>query len=181
LLSQGHVTDLGDFSAAGTLQPHNINNSRQIVGVLNNPNGPGNAALWQNGAVTDLGVSIATRSVLINNAGQIAAAGNFGDNVNAFLWENGKLTNLGTLPGDNFSTVVALNDFGQIIGTSENVASGTTHFFIWDKANGLRDLNGILVNSKLALNEPCCLGFNNNGQIFSFAALSGTQVSGLHI
>ncbi|MDF1799482.1 MAG: hypothetical protein P1V81_09925 [Planctomycetota bacterium] len=52
----------------------------------------------------------------------------------AFLWQDGTMTDLGTLAGDEESTARAINDLGQIVGTSEsNVihGSGTYHGVTW--------------------------------------------------
>jgi uncharacterized membrane protein len=46
---------------------------------------------------------------------------------NAFLFEHGAMTNLGTLPGDNFSEAVGINESGQIAGNS------TLHAILWTR------------------------------------------------
>jgi uncharacterized membrane protein len=44
--------------------------------------------------------------------------------------QNGKMTDLGALPGDSQSSVAALNDRGQIIGTSKS-RNGRTRLVLW--------------------------------------------------
>jgi probable HAF family extracellular repeat protein len=45
---------------------------------------------------------------------------------------------LGTLPGGNSSSAAAINDLGQVVGSSD-VAGGTEHAFLW-RAGALQDL-----------------------------------------
>ena len=55
----------------------------------------------------------------------------------AFHWKDGVMTDLGVLVGDEESTARAINDLGQIVGTSEaNVVagSGTYHAVTWNGA-----------------------------------------------
>jgi probable HAF family extracellular repeat protein len=41
--------------------------------------------------------------------------------------------------GGNYTTAYAINDHGQVAGVSR-LADGDEHLFIWDRANGMRDL-----------------------------------------
>jgi probable HAF family extracellular repeat protein len=59
----------------------------------------------------------------------------------AFRWEDGVTANLGFLPGDSSSYAYGVNHDGSVIvGTSDYSA------FIWDPANGMRDLKTVLEN-----------------------------------
>ena len=47
-----------------------------------------------------------------------------------FLWENGSMISLGTLSGGDSSRATAINNNGQVVGSSRT-ADGDTHAFIW--------------------------------------------------
>jgi uncharacterized membrane protein len=82
LWSQGQWTDLGSFPPElDESFPRDINNSRQIVGVLEGP-GPGKGFMWDNGTlhiINDLLVAGSEVNVIaahgINDAGQITGTG----------------------------------------------------------------------------------------------------------
>ncbi len=80
----------------------------------------------------DLGTLGGTSSFArdINNLGQVTgnaqtATGQPAPRLNTFLWdEPGSMINLGVLPGsNNFSRGYAINDFGVVVGESDNNAS----------------------------------------------------------
>jgi len=81
-------------------------------------------------AITDLGaladdVSVATA---VNNAGTVVGS----SNLHAFQWSRGVLTDLGALPGDaNVSQANAVNDAGQIAGTSSRTSGGFGYTVRW--------------------------------------------------
>ncbi|HEU5156047.1 MAG TPA: hypothetical protein VFU43_03560 [Streptosporangiaceae bacterium] len=97
--------------------------------------------LWRNGAMIDLGLF---DPVDINNKGQII--GRLGDEYHAYLWDAGTLTDLGTL-GGLFSSAVAINDRGEVVGMSDT-ADGQEAAFLWSKGhmrrlplNAVTDIN----------------------------------------
>jgi len=49
----------------------------------------------------------------------------------AFIWEDGTINPLGTLPGDSFSSVIAINELGQVVGDSY-VSLSEVHGFFWN-------------------------------------------------
>jgi probable HAF family extracellular repeat protein len=50
------------------------------------------------------------------------------------------VTDLGTLPGADESRAVAINDDGQVVGSSGTAASGLAHAFSWTPDGGMVDI-----------------------------------------
>jgi len=83
----------------------------------------------------------------------------------AFLWQNGHLRNLGVLPGDTDSSVIAMNDRGQIVGASWVYSESGPghpdpgHAFLWEHGQ-MRDL-GVLRRSDASK----AVDINQSGEI----------------
>jgi probable HAF family extracellular repeat protein len=103
-----------------------INDQGQIVGQVASPDGTTSyAALWQNGAITNLGVlpgDFGDFASGINNQGQVVGS-SFDSNfkwAHGFIWQNGVITDLNTLfpASSNLYVLMAnkINDSGQISG-----------------------------------------------------------------
>ena len=60
-----------------------------------------------------------------------------GQQGNAFLWRAGTMQNLGALSGDRSSTAVAINDRGQIVGSSDD-GHGSYHPVLWQNGKKAR-------------------------------------------
>jgi probable HAF family extracellular repeat protein len=137
LWRDGVMTDLGGLGDEGAeSRANDINNRGQVVGLADVPDedGLGHAFLWENGVMTDLGtlggnVSVASR---INDRGQVVGDSNLERNglFHAFLWEGGVMTDLGTLHPDGTSHAAAINENGQIAGSSRPGGLGA---FFWDQ------------------------------------------------
>ena len=61
----------------------------------------------------------------INDRGQVVgwsqtkAKDKYGEPIaHAFLWQNGRMRDLGTLPGESNSGATAINERGQVVGSS---------------------------------------------------------------
>ena len=100
------------------------NNRGQIVGFVGAPNsGIANAALWQNGTLTNLGLlpgDLGGIASGINDKGQVVGS-NFDSNIywsHAFIYQNGVMTDLNTLipASSNLYLTMAnkINERGQI-------------------------------------------------------------------
>jgi len=114
------ITDLGTLGG-WQASAHAINDHGQIVGEADTGDGYRRAFLWENGVMTDLGLSPSIPSPYsaawgINNFRQIIVR--WGSGYSSGLWENGVVTPLGGVvdPQGN-STAYAINDAGQIVGS----------------------------------------------------------------
>lgn len=109
----------------------------------------------------------------VNNSGQISGSTwNYsGSTGTALIWDNGQWNALGDLPGGAFrSWGEGINEAGTVVGIG-NAATGD-RAFIWDAANGMRDL-GDLPGGE---NRSAAFTINDLGQV---AGYSGTT-NGLH-
>jgi probable HAF family extracellular repeat protein len=141
------LPDLGTGALA-----YGINNQGQIVGTVgSSDNATQYGALWQNGALTNLGLlpgdfgGIATG---INSKGQVVGSNwdsNF-DWSHAFIWQNGVMTDLNTLfPASSnlFATMAnKINERGQISGMATVLSgphAGDIHAFLATPVNASID------------------------------------------
>ena len=68
---------------------------------------------------------------MINDRGQVVGTTR---GLEAFVWQSGTLTGLGALPGRPYSTPVAINELGQVIGNSSTRRDGSgSRAFLWWK------------------------------------------------
>jgi len=137
------LPDLGTGAIA-----QGINNRSQIVGTVGSPDGTTQyGALWQNGALTNLGTlpgDIAALATGINNRGQVVGS-TWDSNFNwshGFIWQNGVMTDLNTLfpASSNLYATMAnkINERGQISGMAIVLSgpdAGNIHAFLATPAN----------------------------------------------
>lgn len=85
---------------------------------------------------------VSAEATAVNNLGiavGYATDANFG--TIAVAWNrSGTLTDLGTLPGDNYSEALGINDFGEIVGFSGNSSIYNEHAVEWNAQGVIRDL-----------------------------------------
>ncbi len=127
LWRNGRMIDLGVVPGTNESSAVAINERGQILGSSFRANGSsvGRAFLWLNGTVTDLGE---LRPIALNDRGQVIASTGWGEG-RAILWHGGKRIDLGSL-GGRYTEAVALNERGQIVGSSQT-KSGAWHGFLW--------------------------------------------------
>lgn len=154
----GEAMDLGTLGGNEGLAV-DINERGQVVGATANgiPDafsifGWGTqmrAFLWQKGEMRDLGTlggpdAIAT---FVNERGQVAGVsyvdhgpvpvcdllnGGPGVPTHPFFWQNGKILDIGTL-GGTCAFTAAMNNRGQVAGSSNLTGDETEHPFLWER------------------------------------------------
>jgi probable HAF family extracellular repeat protein len=76
------------------------------------------------------------------NAPGGGSAGNF--NVHAFIWTaSSGMHDLGTLPGDNTSQALGINDSGLIVGESCNATTNVCRAVLWRNGH-ITDMNTLI-------------------------------------
>jgi probable HAF family extracellular repeat protein len=126
-----------------------------------------NAFQWQNGTLTSLGALSGSHWSAANWISGNGLVTGFSENgqtdpltgfpeIRGVLWQNGEISDLSTLPGGYESWAWAVNNHGQIVGSSANgVTDPYSYFyfqifgsttgtqmraFLWDQHNGMQDL-----------------------------------------
>ena len=142
-----------------------VNNAGTVAGWSHALDATRHAVLWSSSAVIqDLGTP-SSEAIDINAAGQVIGSGPLGT-APFYLWAPGSgVRNLNTELGA-LTSVVAINDAGQIIGTY-TASGGDSHAFLYTPGPGLLDL-GTLGG---ATSAPT--GLNNNGQVVGTSLTSG--------
>ena len=147
-----------------------LNNAGLAVGFSTLPGDTvTHAALWQGGAVTDLGTlgGLNSRAFDLNEdavvVGESQTAGNA--ETRAVRWIGGAATDLVALPGHSSSRALAINKAGLVVGYSVN-ADGRKRATLWDGGTAI-DLNtylpGALASQGIVLSEA--VDINDAGQI----------------
>jgi probable HAF family extracellular repeat protein len=176
-----------------------INVVGQLVGNVANAGGVEHAALYFQGKVTDLGAlaspsgdpALAPSSAAAVNQLGVAVGQSEGPDffTHAVSFANGKVQDLGTLGGFN-SSANAINDKGQIVGTSDTSANdGTQHAFVSSSkglidigtlngtgssvASGINDF-GMIVGQSSTTSGDTHAFIYHNGKITDIGTLGGT-------
>lgn len=114
--------------------------------------------------------------VAINSSSQVVgwAEDQFYHGV-AFLFDPELgLESLGTL-GGKLSEARDINDASQVVGDSDfhKKLEGDTHAFIWDRKNGMRDLNSLIDKNSGWKELDTALKINNSGYIIGYGRYLG--------
>ena len=110
----------------------------------------------------------------INSLGQVVGASGapHGSGTRAFFWSRKTgMVDLASLPGGDYSVASAINDSGQVVGTS-NSQNGI-RAFIWTAAQGLQKLPALS-----GTNSSSAYAINTAGQIAGVSASHATLWTG---
>lgn len=113
----------------------------------------------------------AGRANAINSNGEVVGSAEISGFHHAFLWtEAGGMRDLGTLAGGGATAAYAINNLGQVVGTSRS-PSGEVRMFLWTEGDGMRDL-GVLGGR-----ESAPYAINDNGVVVGTIRGTGTDPS----
>jgi probable HAF family extracellular repeat protein len=166
----GLMSDLGTVGGAAS-SAQAINNHGQITGTAQSGNGDFHAFLFSDGFMFDLGLfGVYSSAVAINDNGEILILGQMNSSPTRFpelfVYQSGKTTDLGPIGLLLGLKGIALNNYGQIVGSD---ISG--HAFIY--ANGtFTDLN-TLIPADAGWVLQNAVGINDSGQIAGNGLLNG--------
>jgi probable HAF family extracellular repeat protein len=165
------AVDLGVTSGYNQSFPFGINNSGEIVGRQAQDGNHPSTFRWtlatgmENSTTFSLSFAPFHSPQLIGDNGAIA-----GMNLSyqAELWLPGDvIQQLGTLPPDETSVALFVNNAGHVVGSSKPTqCCGPNRTFFWSEETGMVDI-GHLSNHPNSSNLP--YGFNNRDQIFGRA------------
>lgn len=186
-LDIGYVlTDLGNLGGTGGASASDLNTSGHVIGWSDNGVNQ-SAYLYENGRMSGLAglsgdLSGPSFAYGINESDQVVGEAEFAPaGVNsasvshAVLWQRGGARDLGSLAGQSGSSDAwAINDIGQIVGTSDT-ASGNRHAFFLAVNGAMQDIGtlGGLFSFAEAI--------NNNGQVVGQAAIGQNDINGTPI
>jgi probable HAF family extracellular repeat protein len=119
-MTRSHILTIGALALVGLIAPLLFADGAVAA------TSPSLPTLGISYTATDLGPGAASD---VNDFGQVVGT----SGSHAVLWDRVAVRDLGTLPApyDSFSTAVAINNRGQIIGNSDDSQGHTTHAFIW--------------------------------------------------
>jgi probable HAF family extracellular repeat protein len=185
LWTNGKMVDLGTLG--GTIGYSIwLNDRGQVVGVSDLAGDQySHGFLWDRGVLRDLRPPQKNGGnyswvYWINELGDVVGGATLsGDELNdAILWRFGKPIDLGTIGQDVCSEATGMNDFGQIVGIS-NECSGpwdpsgwaTMRAFLWQQGGPMVDLNA-LVENPTDLHLYWGAYINDSGEILAQGVLS---------
>ncbi len=169
-LSPGPRVDRGEIGGP-SLKVTAINDRGSVIG-FQNMGKPGNAYqafIWHVGDKKATALSplseLEFSATALNNSGQIIGRKGTGGTAHAFLWEKSSVRDLGTLPGGKQSYAYALNDRGQVVGSSDAANDGLDdRAVLWDHGE-TKDLSQLIPTGTHWRQLRMASGINAQGQI----------------
>lgn len=170
----GVMTALAAPGNATESYAYDISNTGYIVGVALGPN-PAKPYVWRNGTVTTLPIPSSSRTGganAVNDAGESVGTYEISQTAGTFMavrWKNGQRVDLGSLGGSYvYSTANDINNFGDIVGTSNSAAGYTGYLY----RNGVMyDLRSLVIGTSVVITSAQAI--NDNGQIAAGAVING--------
>jgi probable HAF family extracellular repeat protein len=185
LWTNGKMIDLGTLGGTTGFSVW-LNDWGQVVGVSNLAGDVySHGFLWDRGVLRDLRPPANggnySWTYWINELGDVVGGATLsGDELNdAMLWRFGKPIDLGAIGEDVCSEATGMNDFGQIVGIS-NECSGpwdpsgwaTMRAFLWQKGSPMVDLNALVEDNPSNLHLFWGAYINDSGEILAEGLLS---------
>jgi probable HAF family extracellular repeat protein len=149
------MIDLGTLGRAPSAA-FGVNGMGQVIGQSQTPTNWPHAFWWTfDEGMVDIGTlpgDLASTAAALNAHGQVVGSSGQGGNTKALIWPRAHaiswtrsegLVDIGTLPGDSSSAAVAVNDSGQVAGTSFTPRLSAMHAFLWTVSSGLMDLGNL--------------------------------------
>lgn len=179
--SNGTMTDLGTLGSGNFSAGTAINLSGEVAGWADTSADTGQeAAVWNGGKATGLGVPTGSVAAGINDSGQVAGSlGNVTTGEQPFLDSNGTITDLpepGFVATSNLGCQAnAINNNGQVAGTcwgwNSKLSSLYTHLVLWQNGTvtDLGALGGV---------RSSAAAINDNGQIVGYETTSSGATDG---
>lgn len=153
-------------------QIHQINNLGTVIGYHHNDFAKDRDFIaTRDGAsqyLPSLGGTV-SRARDLNNLGQVVGASDLYQDTNhhATIYENGVLRDLGTFNGVGDSDAYAINDAGQIVGSSD-LAGGGSHAFLYE-GGVMKDIGS------LGGARSWALSINNLGQVIGYSETTSDE------
>lgn len=159
----GQMTELSPPSGYFWPWARAINNAGQVVGSFSDNEFTLHAFLYQNGQMKKLYQGDAHD---INDAGQVV-----GEMVGAHasLYDFGRLKDLGTLPNQEISRGMAINDAGQVVGYAFNEPDGSPRAFLYENGQ-IKDLTGLAVSRPSGFTLYEAYGINDSGTVVGYGS-----------
>lgn len=151
-LSAGNgMTDLGTLGGPSSVA-RALNDKGHVAGSADTASGTIHAFVWRGGFMRDLGTLGGEHSdaFAINAAGQVAGDSETAEGTrHAFVYAHGQMTDL--TPDDLWSTAMAINEYGVVVGAARHLATHPQRAFIANASNQLTDLGDPLGGGSSAL------------------------------